>query len=137
MSGVFFWPDAPGPSPPGAAQRPGRPNGCPPPAKARARTLTEARQRWRASPFGGEPDVPASAAVIAPATTIAQQRAFDLLLPAAVADRLGVSTKVLERWRGTGAGLAFVRLTRKTLRYRTTGVDAFIAASDCANIATA
>jgi Helix-turn-helix domain len=51
----------------------------------------------------------------------------DLMTPAAVADRLGVSTKLLERWRGTGEGPAFVRLTRKTLRYRAADIEAFIA----------
>jgi predicted site-specific integrase-resolvase len=61
-----------------------------------------------------------------PAPAPAQHAASDLLLPAQVADRLGVSTKVLERWRGTGDGPAFVRLTRKTLRYRAADVEAFI-----------
>jgi hypothetical protein len=51
----------------------------------------------------------------------------DLLTPDAVAGRLGVSTKALERWRGTGEGPAFVRLSRKTLRYEAAAVDAFIA----------
>ena len=79
--------------------------------------------------------VPTPAAVAAPAADAVQQRASDLLLPAGVADRLGVSTKVLERWRGTGAGPAFVRLTRKTLRYRAADVDAFVAAKVCASTA--
>jgi hypothetical protein len=42
------------------------------------------------------------------------------------ARRLGVSPKALERWRGTGAGPAFVRLSRKTIRYRAEHVEAFV-----------
>jgi hypothetical protein len=54
--------------------------------------------------------------------------ASDLLAPPAVADLLQVTTKVLERWRGTGDGPRFVRLTRKTIRYRLGDVEGFIAA---------
>jgi hypothetical protein len=81
--------------------------------------------------------VPAPVAVAAPAGGAVQPRASDLLLPAVVADRLGVGTKVLERWRGTDTGPAFVRLTRKTLRYRAADVDAFIAGRVCASTAAA
>jgi hypothetical protein len=61
----------------------------------------------------------------------------DLMTPTAVADRLGVSTKLLERWRGTGDGPAFVRLTRKTLRYRAADIEAFIAGRVRASTAAA
>jgi hypothetical protein len=50
----------------------------------------------------------------------------DLLTSAETAQRLGVSSKALERWRGTGAGPAFVRLSRKTIRYRAEHVEAFV-----------
>jgi predicted site-specific integrase-resolvase len=50
------------------------------------------------------------------------------MTPAAVADRLGVSKKLRKRWRGNGEGPAFVRLTRKTLRYRVADIETFIAA---------
>jgi predicted site-specific integrase-resolvase len=59
------------------------------------------------------------------------------MTPAAVADRLGVNTKMLERWRGTGEGPPFVRLTRKTLRYRAADVDDFIRDRVRANTAAA
>lgn len=63
----------------------------------------------------------------APAPADAPQRPIsDLLTPDAVAGRLGVSTKVLERWRGSGEGPAFVRLSRKTIRYEAAAVDVFI-----------
>jgi sarcosine oxidase delta subunit len=41
---------------------------------------------------------------------------------------LRVNTKVLERWRGAGGGPRFVRLTRKTIRYQLSDIEAFIAA---------
>ena len=52
----------------------------------------------------------------------------DLLTPPAVAVMLRVNTKVLERWRGAGGGPRFVRLTRKTIRYQLSDIEAFIAA---------
>jgi hypothetical protein len=52
-------------------------------------------------------------------------------------DRLGVSAKVLERWRGAGAGPAFVRLTSKTIRYRVVDIDAFVAGRTMASTASA
>jgi hypothetical protein len=48
-----------------------------------------------------------------------------LITPAAAAERLSVNAKVLERWRGTGAGPDFVRLRSKTIRYRPADLDAF------------
>jgi hypothetical protein len=76
--------------------------------------------------------------IAAPGLTLrSQQSATDLLTPAAVAGRLGVTAKVLERWLGTGEGPAFVRLTRQTLRYQAADVDAFIVARVCATTAAA
>jgi hypothetical protein len=68
----------------------------------------------------------AAPSVLAPAPAHDQQ-AGELITPAAAADRLSVTAKVLERWRGTGDGPAFVRLTSKTIRYRPTDIDAFVA----------
>ena len=51
----------------------------------------------------------------------------ELITPAVAADRLSVTAKVLERWRGTGDGPVFVRLTSKTIRYRPEDLDAFVA----------
>jgi hypothetical protein len=51
----------------------------------------------------------------------------DLLTPAMAADRLKVSTKVLERWRGVRTDLTYIKLGAKTIRYRNEDLDAFIA----------
>ena len=80
--------------------------------------------------------VPSQTRAAAPACTVlpvevgavTAQASSVLLKPDAVAARLGVTAKVLERWRGTGAGPAFVRLSRKSLRYRAGDVESFIAA---------
>ena len=50
-----------------------------------------------------------------------------LLTAEEVAQRLGVSVKALERWRGNGAGPAYVRLSSKTIRYRVEDVSGFVA----------
>jgi hypothetical protein len=60
-----------------------------------------------------------------------------LITPAETAGLLGVTAKVLERWRGTGEGPAFVRLTSKTIRYRSEDLDAFVAARVRASTAAA
>ena len=49
-----------------------------------------------------------------------------LLRPAEAAERLGVTVKTLERWRGTGEGPQFVRCSSKSIRYREQDLDAFI-----------
>jgi hypothetical protein len=49
-----------------------------------------------------------------------------LLTPAAAAAMLGVTPKALERWRGTGAGPVFVRLSAKSVRYRPADIAAFV-----------
>ena len=51
----------------------------------------------------------------------------DLLRPEAAAERLGVTERMLARWRAGDEGPAFVRLTRKTIRYRAADLDAFVA----------
>ena len=61
----------------------------------------------------------------------------ELITPAAAAERLTVSAKVLERWRGTGAGPAYVRLSSKTIRYRPGDIDAFVAGRARASTAVA
>ena len=60
-----------------------------------------------------------------------------LITPAMAADRLSVTAKVLERWRGTGNGPVFVRLTSKTIRYRPEDLDAFVATRARASTAAA
>ncbi len=49
-----------------------------------------------------------------------------LLTPAEAAKRLGVGERVLERWRGTGDGPAYAKLTSRTLRYRVEDLEAFV-----------
>ena len=49
-----------------------------------------------------------------------------LLTPQDAADLLGVSTATLARWRQRGKALKFVRLSRKTVKYRYADVAAFI-----------
>lgn len=51
-----------------------------------------------------------------------------LLTPRMLADELGVTTKSLERWRATGEGPPFLRVSRKIIRYRKTDVEGFLAA---------
>jgi hypothetical protein len=58
-----------------------------------------------------------------------------LLTPAQAADALGVTARVLEHWRGCGDGPAFVRLSRKTIRYRAEDLQAFVAAARRASTA--
>lgn len=41
----------------------------------------------------------------------------EMLDPAAVADRLNVTTRTLARWRETDAGPPFVALTARTVKY--------------------
>lgn len=54
--------------------------------------------------------------------------ADDLLPPAAVALRFGVTTKTLQRWRTTGDGPPFIRGSPKVIRYRGADIEAFVAA---------
>jgi hypothetical protein len=49
-----------------------------------------------------------------------------LLTPAEAAGRLGVGERVMERWRSTGDGPAYVKLTSRTLRYRAEDIEAFV-----------
>lgn len=50
-----------------------------------------------------------------------------LMTPAEAAALLNVNVKVLERWRGTGSDLPFVKLSGKTSRYRYDDIAAFVA----------
>jgi predicted site-specific integrase-resolvase len=59
------------------------------------------------------------------------------MTPANAAEILRVRVKVLERWRGSGDGPAFVRLTSKTIRYRRGDIDAFVAGRVRASTAVA
>ncbi len=60
---------------------------------------------------------------------------IELLTPQVVAARLSVAPGVLERMRANGTGPRFVRLTRKSIRYRSADVEAFIASRVFANTA--
>ena len=56
-----------------------------------------------------------------------------LLTPAQAAALLSVTERVLERWRSTGDGPPFAKLSRRTVRYRTADVRAFVAVNVRAN----
>lgn len=50
-----------------------------------------------------------------------------LLTPDQVGKVLGVGLKTLERWRSTGEGPRYLKVSRGTIRYNIDDVDAFIA----------
>jgi hypothetical protein len=50
-----------------------------------------------------------------------------LLTPEQVAKALSVTERTLERWRLTGEGPPFVRLTRSTVRYSQAALAVFVA----------
>jgi hypothetical protein len=78
-------------------------------------------------------DAPAQPA----APTTGERGRAELLTPAQAAAILSVQAKVLERWRGTGGGPAFVRLSSKTIRYRRDDIDDFVAGRIRASTAAA
>lgn len=49
-----------------------------------------------------------------------------LFTPAEVADQLGIGRRTLDRWRLTGEGPAFVKLSAQTVRYTAEAVAHFI-----------
>lgn len=59
-----------------------------------------------------------------------------MLTPSQLAGALGVTTKTLERWRMTGDGPPFVRVSRKVIRYRQPDVEAFLAGRVTTSTAT-
>ena len=52
-----------------------------------------------------------------------------LLAPDQAANLLGVTPRVLERWRASGDGPQFARLSRKAIRYRVEDLETFVASS--------
>ena len=89
--------------------QPSEPSGASPPADAAAAA-----------------SLPVEAAAFPPAAHPVAIRA-ELITPAEPAERLSVNAKVLDRWRDTGAGPAFIRMSSKTIRYRPADLDAFVA----------
>ena len=59
-------------------------------------------------------------------TTAEAQEPRPLLTAQQAAERLSVPASFLERWRGTGEGPAYVKLSGKYVRYRSEDLDAFI-----------
>jgi predicted DNA-binding transcriptional regulator AlpA len=51
-----------------------------------------------------------------------------LLTAPQAAERLGVPPSVLERWRGSGEGPAYIKLSGKVVRYRQEDLDEFVVA---------
>ena len=66
-------------------------------------------------------------AALAPIIADANVTVSALLTPAQTAEALGVGTKTLERWRSTGDGPRFVKLSPGTVRYRAVDLNAFVA----------
>lgn len=73
-----------------------------------------------------------------PLVTAMQQASAEmqkLLTPAAVSELLGVAERTLERWRITGEGPRYVKLTRKVVRYLADDLATFVAERVKANTA--
>jgi predicted DNA-binding transcriptional regulator AlpA len=67
-----------------------------------------------------------------PIAVAMEQAAADvqrLLTPKLVADMLGLTERTLERWRITGEGPRYVKLSRSTVRYLPDDVASFVAAN--------
>ncbi|MDR3525583.1 MAG: helix-turn-helix domain-containing protein [Acetobacteraceae bacterium] len=67
---------------------------------------------------------------------VAESNPPALLTPAETAALLRVNTRRLERWRATGEGPAFVKMTAKAILYRRSDIEAFIAAHLCTRAAS-
>jgi predicted site-specific integrase-resolvase len=52
-----------------------------------------------------------------------------LLTAPQAAERLGVPVSVLERWRGSGEGPAYIKLSGKYVRYQDEDLEAFVEAN--------
>ena len=73
-----------------------------------------------------------------PIVAVMQQASAEmqkLLTPAAVSELLGVAERTLERWRITGEGPRYVKLTRKVVRYLADDLATFVAERVKANTA--
>jgi hypothetical protein len=92
--------------------------------------------RIQAQPAAATPQ-PAIPTTSTRPTPAADRSKTDLITPAAAADLLSVNAKVLERWRSTGDGPAYAKLSSKTIRYRREDIDAFVAARVRASTAAA
>lgn len=53
-----------------------------------------------------------------------------LLTPAEVCELLAIPNTLLQDWRMLGKGPAFIRLGQRTVRYRKSAVEAFLAAAE-------
>ncbi len=63
------------------------------------------------------------------ASAVCATASSPLLTPDEAATLLGVTRKALERWRGAGVPLRYVRLNSKTIRYQRADVEGFVADS--------
>ena len=73
-----------------------------------------------------------------PANADADEAMLDasrLMKAAQAAERLGVTERMLERLRSVGDGPDFVRLTARTIRYRSEALAAFVARNTRRNTA--
>lgn len=53
-----------------------------------------------------------------------------MMTPREVCERLGVTNTALQDWRSAGTGPEYVRLGHRTVRYRHSAVEAYIAARE-------
>lgn len=95
-------------------------------ALARAAKTEVPAMRAAAMPSGSRaPAAPADPIVAA--MNAAEAGVPRLLTPANVAEQLGLTERTLERWRITGEGPRFVKLSRSSVRYLAEDITAFIA----------
>lgn len=87
------------------------------------------RARPQAATASGAPIQPAATPTATASGPMpdAERSRTDLITPDQAAAILSLNAKVLERWRGTGQGPAYIRLTSKSIRYRREDIDAFVA----------
>ena len=57
------------------------------------------------------------------------------LTPKALAERLDMSPRILERWRAEETGPAYIRMSKRTIRYPLREVEAWEAASTRGKVA--
>lgn len=60
-------------------------------------------------------------------SSTANRNSAPLLTPSQAADWIGLKTDTLRDWRHTGQGPKWIKINRKTIRYRLSDLVAFIA----------
>lgn len=91
--------------------------------------MTAPRLTLRRPQAAAQTDARTQPATPTPATQAqaSPRQPAELVTPAEAARMLQVGVTALERWRTTGDGPAFVRLSSKTIRYRRGDIESFVA----------